>query len=135
MRCTAPQEIENCYFEIPGMPQIEVYSGAGNSQFEDLGSNFDTGECGIRVFNAELKHEGVATCIVTYPFVNTELKETIDVVISGRPPSSMKMTASNRYFEFQERNDMEFTCKISGTSSANISILLGSQKQLKNGQK
>jgi hypothetical protein len=127
LKCIAPHPIASCSFEIPSLPKIKLVSGTKNEQYEYFGS-FEAGECSIRVFKAEKKHQGAATCFVTYPNSNTGQMATVNVTVSSWiPPSSMKMSASNPYYEFWEGKKMEFTCSTlpSGSSPSNISIYLG----------
>lgn len=131
LKCTAPHTITSCSFEIASQPKIKLVSGTKNEQYEHFGS-FEDGECGVRIFKAEKKHQGEATCFVTYPNSNTGQMATVNVTVSsGIPPSSMKMSASNPYYEFKEGNKMEFVCSTPpGTSPSNISIYLGELKSI-----
>ena len=129
LKCTTTSKIATCSFEIPSLPKIKLVSGTKNEQYEYFGS-FEAGECSIRVFKAEKKHQGEATCFVTYPNSNIGQMATVNVTVSSRiPPSSMKMSASNPYYEFKEGEKMEFVCMtLPGTSTSHISIYLGKLK-------
>jgi len=115
--------VASCELRLPGFNSTIAVSGEGGTvaaghSWTPLG-DLSKGECGVRLGAARRRHAGRATCSAGKH--TSELQ--IEVIW---PPSQVLLLASNKFFEFTEGENMNFSCSSKGGSPhANVSILLG----------
>lgn len=83
--CTYEKPISGCRFIIPGETSDILLESQKNSsenaeKYQYFGNGFETGECGITIFNATKENEGYAKCILK-DYNNAEQSETVEVKI------------------------------------------------------
>jgi len=104
--------IDECRFTLPGFSEIKIFPGLKREKYEYIGQDLSKGECGIRILSANINNVGKVKCKLIIDDFSEQVAETNLVVL--HPIEKIEISSKNKFYEYEENVQMEFTCTAEG---------------------